>query len=174
MTPSERFWSKVSKTPACWTWTGSPSSRGYGFFAIKHGQKIYAHRYAYELSKGAIKTGMNVCHSCDNRLCVRPSHLFMGTQKDNIQDAVSKGRMASGERNARRKDFLAKPRVARIEPTNKKARGESHGNAKITAADVTKMRSMAKQFTHQILAKRFGISQSAVTMILARKRWAHI
>ena len=83
------FWSLVKKTNGCWIWTGD-SSKGYG--RIWRGTRRYAaHRVAYELTVGPIPPGLNACHHCDNRICVRPDHIFLGTQKDNMQDWTKKG-----------------------------------------------------------------------------------
>lgn len=71
----------------CWEYQGSTDTNGYGLFGGHH-----AHRIVYSLLVGIIPDKMLVCHHCDNRLCVRPSHLFIGTQTDNMQDMISKGR----------------------------------------------------------------------------------
>lgn len=84
----ERFWEKVEKTPTCWLWLGAHNGK-YGKFW--DGTKVvFAHRMAYELENGP--TNQLVLHSCDVPLCVRPSHLFVGSQSDNIQDCIQKGR----------------------------------------------------------------------------------
>jgi len=86
------FWSKVQKSDGCWTWAGATWGRGYG--AFKHeGRQVYAHRFAWEMAKGPIPAGLFVCHHCDNPLCVRPDHLFLGTHTDNMRDASRKGRL---------------------------------------------------------------------------------
>lgn len=76
----------------CWEWKGGRSNRRYGHVSI-NGERILAHRYSYELYKGHIPPSMVVCHSCDNTFCLNPGHLWLGTQKDNLQDCKSKGRL---------------------------------------------------------------------------------
>jgi hypothetical protein len=92
----ERFWRKVTRTPGCWIWTGSrtQSGTGYGQFWTK-GRLQPAHRVAWEFQNGLIPAGKRLLHRCDNKPCVRPSHLFLGSQSDNLVDMVLKGRRAS-------------------------------------------------------------------------------
>jgi hypothetical protein len=91
----KRFWEKVNikSENECWEWTASCRSNGYGAFRTKektHG----SHRLSYELTHGNITDNtLKVCHTCDNRKCVNPNHLFLGTQKDNMQDCKAKGRL---------------------------------------------------------------------------------
>lgn len=82
--------SRVVRNGTCLEWTGAIRS-GYG--CLKVGEKIVsAHRYSYEIHIGKIPTGMMVCHRCDNKKCINPNHLFLGTAKDNVRDAIQKGR----------------------------------------------------------------------------------
>jgi hypothetical protein len=88
------FWSKVEKTNTCWIWTGSKVPRGYG--TLSWGKRIInAHRIAWTLTFDRIPSGLFVCHKCDTPSCVNPSHLFLGTARDNTQDALRKGRLKS-------------------------------------------------------------------------------
>src|SRR3990167_11268090 len=114
MIDSSAFWSRVRVSPDCWIWTGTIYSTGYGI-VWNRGHREGAHRVAYALSIGAIPDGMFVCHHCDTPACVRPDHLFLGTHDDNMRDAFLKGR---------------------------KARGESHGSAKLSCDDVEHMKRL--------------------------------
>lgn len=90
---AERFWRKVKKSDGCWEWTGTKNSRGYGMFTPTPGKRVLAHRFSWEMENGRIPDGLFGCHRCDNPGCVRPDHLFVGTNSDNIRDAVAKGRI---------------------------------------------------------------------------------
>lgn len=152
------FWRKVNKDGPipnqcpklgpCWLWSGyvMPSS-GYGQIKSRQRQTL-AHRFAYELANGDIPNGLLVCHHCDNKLCVNPVHLFLGTDMDNVRDCIQKGR---------------------------KARGETSGLNKLTAEQVRRIREMATQsIPMSKIAHAFTVNISCIWKIVHRKRWAHI
>lgn len=133
---------------ACWLWTGAINSNGYGRFIDKNTHKL-AHRVAYELFVGPIPEAMNVCHTCDERKCVNPHHLWLGSQSDNLRDAVAKDRMFRPNTN-----------------------GERNGNRKLTTEDVRSIRAMFRggQLKYRI-AQHFGVSPSTVGEIISGKTW---
>lgn len=100
-TLSERFWKRVDKTTGCWLWLGQVKKDGlrYGLLKIKY-KHAYAHRVAWELVNGSIPEGLEVLHHCDVPHCVRPTHLFLGTQEDNMHDMAAKGRARNGHTKA--------------------------------------------------------------------------
>ena len=95
-TTKSRFWAKVKKSDGCWEWTGALTRVGYGHFFMGHrnDQRQGAHRVSWAIHNGPIHNGLHVLHRCDNRRCVRPSHLFLGTNQDNQQDCLDKNRNA--------------------------------------------------------------------------------
>lgn len=143
-----RFWQNVNKNTSngCWEWKGSDSAHGYGMLLVD-GVLVGAHRYSYELHYSPIPKGMFVCHHCDNRKCVNPAHLFLGTYADNIADMVSKGRHDHGNANAK----LTPSQVSEIRA--KYARGE---------------------ISQRRLAIEYGIGKGTISAILTRKSWQHI
>jgi hypothetical protein len=92
-----RFWDKVRIGDGCWEWQASKRATGYGQFAYLGKPSVKAHRVAWMLNRGLIPDGVCVLHRCDNPGCVRPSHLFLGTQEDNIRDREVKGRSPTGD-----------------------------------------------------------------------------
>lgn len=96
------FYSIPEPNTGCWIWIGSLGANGYGNM-ILGGKTLPAHRISYEQYIGLIPKGMCVCHKCDVRSCINPDHLFIGTHKDNMSDAVQKGRIPKGEAQARSK-----------------------------------------------------------------------
>lgn len=101
LTPKTRFWSKVDTSGECWRWLGSKNSHGYGDLRIGGIHKL-AHRAAWEFENGTIPSGLFVCHHCDVRDCVRPDHLFLGTNSQNMRDAWKKGRLPQSFGSGRR------------------------------------------------------------------------
>lgn len=149
----KRFFGKVgplSFTTLCMQWTGATNHDGYGIIAIKGETIRYAHRVSWELHYGQIPQGMNVLHSCDNRPCVRPDHLFIGAQVDNIRDMMDKGR-------------------------DKHCPGESNGRAKLTDEKVIEIIGLLKAgHKHQTIADRFGCSEPSIWQIAHKRTWKHI
>ena len=111
----------ISKHTGCHEWIGAKQSNGYGRFRA-FGRSFYAHRFSALINYGIIQSHLDVCHECDNRSCVNPEHLFIGTRKDNMQNAVKKGRQARG--------YLL----------SIKKRGDKSPLAKLTKADVIEIR----------------------------------
>ena len=90
----QRFWRSVSKAPhpkGCWVWTGTLTDNGYGECTAS-GRAVKAHRMSYFIANGCLPPVLHVCHHCDNRSCVNPAHLWLGTNYDNILDRCAKGR----------------------------------------------------------------------------------
>lgn len=99
----ERFWNKTDRAEdGCWVWTGCLNSKGYGLVWLD-GKAMLAHRVAYQLAVGPVSEHCFVCHKCDNRRCIRPDHLFLGSHLANMRDMREKGRAARGERNVHAK-----------------------------------------------------------------------
>lgn len=144
-----RFESKVDKSGECWRWTGVHSYEGYGSVWMGRNAKprhIYAHRYAFENWVGPIPLGACVLHSCDVRDCVRPDHLRLGTRAENSADMVERDRSR---------------------------RGAAHPVAKLTGVQVAAIRVLGDVgWRTALIAEAFGVSRSAVELILKGERWA--
>ncbi len=163
---ADRFWEKVDKTaPApshvpsvgnCWVWTGAPRGGRYGIFMITRGKFASAHRVAFEIEHGPIPDERLVCHRCDNGRCVRPSHLFLGTAKDNAGDMVAKGRSVVGTKR----------------PGTGPA-GERNGRARLTATQVEEIRHrrVTERLTIREIAKAYDISKSQAQNIVSGAQW---
>lgn len=144
-----RFWQHVHVGPpeVCWEWIGG-KSEGYGQI-VDQGRNYFAHRLSWQFHHQLeIPQGLFVCHSCDNRACVNPAHLFLGTHQDNDADRDRKLRQPHGEKN---------------------------GQAKLTEADVKRIRLMAQEgISLANIARQLNVSPGLVSMIVARKRWQHV
>lgn len=153
----DRFWARVNKNGPvcsvhgpCWIWTGTTSGTArYGILQVS-GKKTKAHIFSYELCFGKTN-GLFVCHKCDNPLCVRPDHLFLGTHAENMADMVSKGRAN---------------------------RGEKRPAAKLTEADVQFIRASYQAGSPIVgaiaLSERFGVNYYTVMAIITGKAWKHV
>lgn len=123
---SDLFWSKVQKSDHCWVWLGRKYRDGYGEFKFD-GRSIAAHRMAWALANGrAPGPGKVICHTCDVRGCVNPSHLFEGTQKDNMRDMAGKGRWSRVSQEAAAKSRRSFSPEAVREIRRRAAEGESY------------------------------------------------
>jgi hypothetical protein len=159
-------------------WTGPRRANGYGAFSLRHGQPALAHRYAWVLTFGPIPSGLFVLHTCDVRACVNPSHLFLGTHRDNMHDMARKGRAARGERHVSRVHPDRVPRGdrsgARLHPETR-PRGERALHSRLAAGAVLEIRQRGKTGeTISSLSRSFGVTRASIRDILRRKTWTHI
>jgi hypothetical protein len=143
-----KFMRKVRQAEGgCWPWLGGHNTGGYPRYQC--GWENYAHRVMWTINFGPIPSGMSVCHTCDNPGCVRPSHLWLGTPKDNLQDAVRKGRTAHPHRT-----------------------GEAGPNHKLTWESVRQIRALVEGGSrHRQVAAEFGVTQATISHIVTRKTW---
>ncbi len=154
LTQDERFWSRINKDgpvhpttgTACWEHDAPSPTTGYGRFTL-NGKRMDAHRASWMMHFGEIGS-LWVLHKCDNRACVRPDHLFLGTQIENMMDMITKGRGARGERSGL--SVLCDANV--IDIRRRKATGES-----------------AKK-----IGEMYAITAAHVQQICRRLRWAHV
>lgn len=144
-----RFWKKVIKSPdgGCWTWHGTGDRDGYGHIGVG-GKTRLAHRVSWQLHYGNIPDGLFVLHHCDNPSCINPTHLFLGTAKDNMRDMVNKDRSA------------------------KKSRAYKSRNTKLSQSDVQDIRLLydTGDFSQAEIAESYGISQRYVSYIINHER----
>lgn len=149
------FWPKVDKSGECWEWMAYIRPAGYGQVGIPRTRRtIDAHRASWIIHNGLIPDGLFVCHHCDNKACVRPDHLFLGTNLDNLRDAAKKG-------------IIKRTR----------ARGERSGNCKLTDAQVAEIRRRHRVVhparrtgsSSSELAAEFGVTPQYVGQIVSRK-----
>jgi hypothetical protein len=135
----------------CWEWTGPINSNGYGRFPENSTLNL-AHRVSFRLFFGEVPRDKNVCHHCDNRRCVNPRHLFLGTQSENLSDAVAKGRM-----------FI--PML----------KGAANGNSRLTAADVSEIKAMKRRgLMSKDIASAFSVSPTTITDIIKGRTWRDV
>lgn len=149
ITVTDRLWAKVEKLPGdgCWEWQAAGDGRGYGHMRINQ-RSEKAYRVSFALVNGPIPKGMEVCHACDNKKCVRPDHLFLGTHHENMLDAKAKGIMHPGSRN---------------------------GMAKLGDAQVLDLLERATQGVRlRVEAERLGVSKECVRDIIYGRRWGHL
>lgn len=160
-TTEERFWNKVEvfeSTSTCWEWLGYKTRTGYGIFKVRTTGKqksMSAHRYSLMLVSDSDNNNINLdaCHKCDNRGCVNPHHLFWGTRKENMRDAINKGR------------FRLPPRV----------KGEQSSRTKLTNREVREIKSYIFAGGNQrAIGVMFGVSRDTIANIARRKSWNYI
>lgn len=143
-----RFWAKVRKPnqESCWEWQGKMRPDGYGTLSIG-AEHTRAHRISWELHHGPIPNGLCVLHRCDNRRCVNPVHLFLGTKADNNRDMMQKGR-------------------------GNQPYGEKKRNSKLTADAVLMIRASAESNTS--LGRKFGVDNSVISRVRNRLSWTRV
>jgi len=147
--PWPSFWDRVNKTDGCWEWTGDTSHQGYGIFSFTHDHGVLAHRASKAMELGfALPSSIYVLHRCDNRVCVRPDHLFLGDREANFRDMVQKRRHHFGERTPH--SILNEDQVREIRV--RRARGERPVD----------------------LGEMFGVSRQAIYSVTTMRNWKHV
>jgi len=146
----ERFDEKIEivTESGCWIWTAGADDLGYGRIGVKGSTKL-AHRVGWELYKGKIPDGKNLCHRCDVPACVNPDHLFIGTQADNMMDMGAKGR-------------------------GNHVHGERNGKTKITEKTAREILLLKGKMRHKDISEKYNISINTVRGILRRVRWVYL
>lgn len=145
----------TNKIPGgCWEWKGKIHSSGYAVTKDydNKNSNIQVHRLSYSIFKGKIPEGLCVCHSCDNRKCCNPKHLWLGTHKDNNQDCLKKGRNSGGQ-----------------------PPGEKNPASRLNEKQVKEIRELLKtKIDRSEIAKKYEISKQTVFDIQARRSWNHL
>lgn len=144
------FWSRVQRgaESECWPYVGSRGAKGYGVVHLNKRQSMGAHRVAWSLAnEREIPDGLVVRHACDNPPCCNPAHLSIGTAADNERDKTLRERRRDNQ-------------------------GERNGQARLTAEQVVAIRASNER--NRVIAARFGIAQSTVSNIRARRCWVHV
>lgn len=158
-------WNHVDKSAGpdeCWPWQGTMTVYGYGQFKCQSGL-WRAHRLIFILTNGPVPSELVVRHKCDNRQCCNPRHLEIGTHDDNMKDAVTRKRMASGDRS-----------FVRSHPEKLK-RGESNSNAKLNEDKVREIRILIESQMPIIhIANKFGVCATTISNIRSGKIWVHV
>lgn len=148
LNPKDRFLSHVEQIPfhSCWEWIGSKNYKGYGHIS----GKTNAHRFSYELFIGEIPKGYYICHSCDNRACVNPAHLFAGTPQNNTDDMVKKGRQ-------------------------RPVRGEDHPRSRLNKELVVMIRQMRNDgMKLKEISNKIGFGIEAISSVIHMRTWKHV
>lgn len=164
MNRHELFMAKVNVHPgdSCWNWAGSRSGSGYGQFW--NGQRnIPAHWF---LLTSYPPEGQEACHHCDNKLCVRPSHIFIGSRSDNMQDMLAKGRDNKQARTRAARTMFLKRRIHR---------GVNNHKCMLTEEQAKLAKACPRKYgAAQRMARAFGVSATVVVDIRNGNRWAHL
>jgi hypothetical protein len=144
----DRFWTHVKKTDTCWLWTANTNHKGYGLFRNDDQQMVSVHRWAYEQFIGPTG-GLDVLHRCDIPNCVQPKCLFLGTNQDNVDDKMAKGRFRC-------------------------QKGAEHHATRFEDDDIRHIRSASSIVSGGMLAELYGVSQGTISQIRTGKRFKEV
>ncbi len=164
----------VKKENQCWLWCGGILKNGYGKLKF-NGKSLSVHRVSYELFKGKIPEGLCICHNCpggDNKACVNPDHLWIGSAKQNSSDAKEKGRYIGKGSTGR---TLSEETRRKISQSHADFKGEKSCRSKLKDSDVYEIRELLKEnLSLREIGLRYGVSKHAISNIKANRRWSHI